>query len=95
MLLPPFVIDVHVREKGKRGFRMWLPFFLLWPLLFALVALALTVSIVVDFFLLVAGARYHHYTALLLGVGSLLAALRGMNGRIHDKNDALVHFDIY
>ena len=73
--LPPLVIDVRVEEEGSRGFRIWLPFFLLWPLLFVSSALALIGTLVVDLALLLGGARYHHYTLLVLR--SLRPARRG------------------
>lgn len=94
MILPPLVIDVRVRERDKRNFRIWFPFVLLWPLLFVLVGFALVVTLVVDFALLVAGARYHHYTLLLLGALQVLADLRGTEAHI-DSTTTLVTVEIY
>jgi hypothetical protein len=93
--LPPLVIDVRVRETGKKGFRIWLPFFLLWPLLLIVVGFALVVSLTVDLALLIAGARYHHYTALLLRSVQLLAETRGTCARIDSRDDSKVDVDIY
>jgi hypothetical protein len=42
--LPPLVIDVRVRETGSRSFRIWLPFFLLWPILFIVIGFVLLVT---------------------------------------------------
>lgn len=93
MLLLPMIIDVRVREEGNRGFRLWLPFFLLWPLVLPIFALAFMVSCVADLALIVAGARYHHYTALLLGTVRLFAEMRGTHAHIVDS-DSFVHVDI-
>lgn len=93
MFLPPMIIDVHLREEGSRGFRLWLPFFLLWPLVLPVFLLALLVSSIADLALIVAGARYHHYTALLLGTVRLLAEMRGTHAHIVDS-DSFVHVDI-
>lgn len=93
MILPPLVIDVRVREQGHRGFRIWFPFFLLWPLLFLIVGFMLLVTLLVDLALLVSGARYHHYTALLFGTLHLLAEVRGTRADVRDSN-SLVHVTI-
>lgn len=94
-LLPPFVIDVRVRSPKSRSFRIWLPFFLLWPLLLIIVGFALLVSVVVDFALLIAGARYHHYTLLLLRTMQLLAAVRGTHAHINSSDSGILNVDIY
>ena len=94
MFLPPLVIDVRVKETDSRGFRIWFPFFLLWPLLFLLVGFALLVSLLVDAALYLAGARYHHYTLLLLNGMHLLAETRGTRAYVQDSNN-LVNVYIY
>jgi hypothetical protein len=94
MILPPLVIDVRVQERGARRFRIWLPFVLLWPLLFIVVGFALVVSVVVDIALLVVGARFHSYTRLLLGGMQLLADVRGTSAHV-DSTENLVDIKIY
>lgn len=94
MILPPLVIDVRVRERGSRAFRIWFPFVLLWPLLFVLVGFALVVTILVDLVLLLAGSRYHHSTALLLGAMHVLADLRGTSAHV-DSASTFVAVEIY
>lgn len=92
--MPPLVIDVSVRENGANRFRLWFPFFLLWPLLLVLVGFALIVAILIDLALLLANARYHHYTLFLINTLRVLAAVRGTRGQI--TNDTTnVDFDIY
>lgn len=94
MILPPLVIDVRVREEGSRNFRIWFPFVLLWPLLLIVVGFALTVSVLVDLALFMTGARYHHYTMLLLGTLGLLAEVRGTHAHVRSTT-TLVDVDIY
>jgi hypothetical protein len=93
MILPPWLIDVKVREEGEKGFRIWLPFFLFWPLILIVLVLALIVTIVVDVILFVIGQRYHHYTLLLLGCMKLLAETRGTHAHVSGP-DTLVHVTI-
>jgi hypothetical protein len=92
--VPPLVIDVRVRETGSRSFRIWLPFFLLWPILFIVIGFALLVTAVVDLALFIAGARYHHYTLLVLGSLRVLAEVRGTHVNAV-TDDSHVKVDIY
>jgi hypothetical protein len=94
-ILPPVVIDVRVREREKRGFRLWLPLFLLWPILLIVVGFALVVSLAIDVALWVAGARYHHYTLLLLKCLNVLAQVRGTRAHIRSADSTLVDVNIY
>ena len=80
----PAVVDVRVLEAERTRFRMWLPLFLLWPLMLVLAVLALVATIVVDALLLVAGQRYHYYSALLMGSLGALCETRGMKIYIED-----------
>jgi hypothetical protein len=94
-ILPPLVIDVRVREPGKRGFRIWFPFVILWPLLFLIVGFLLLITVLVDMALLIAGAEYHHYTLLVLSTFRLLAYTRGTHARVNSSDSTLVYLDVY
>jgi len=83
--LPPLVFDVRVREEGKRGFRIWFPFFLLWPVLLIVVGVALVITLLVDIALLFSGARYHHYSMLLLQSLRMLAETRGTHAHVRSE----------
>jgi hypothetical protein len=78
MSIPPVIVSIRVREEGHRGFRIWLPLFLVWPFLFVLWVLALVVAIVVDALLFVSGQRYHHYSKLLVWFFETSCDLRGL-----------------
>lgn len=86
MNVPPYAIDVRVVEPGRRGFRIWIPMFLLWPLLFVLGVIALLVTILVDATLFAAGQRYHHYSAFLLRSFDALAETRGLKVYAKDED---------
>ncbi len=92
--LPPLVIDVRVREEGRRVFWMWLPVVLLWPLLFVLLALALLVAVVLDLALWLGGAPFHRVTAALLGSLRVLSAVRGTRVRV-DSDTTYIRVNIY
>ena len=62
MSLPPMVLDVSIAPRGGRRRRLWLPLFLLWPLVLALALL---------------GRRYHHCTSLPLRSLVALSETRG------------------
>ncbi len=85
---------MRVKEEDSRSFSIWLPIFLLWPLLLPLVTLALVGTLIADLVLLLAGARYHHYTLFVLRSLCLLAAARGTHVRANNDG-SLVNVDIY
>lgn len=93
-IMPPLVIDVRVREQNAKEHRIWFPFVILWPLLLIIVGFALVVALIVDFALLLANARYHHYTLLLFHSLGLLAAMRGTRAHINSENSR-IDIDIY
>jgi hypothetical protein len=93
-MVPPVVVDVRVRKEDARGFRIWVPFVLLWPLMFIVLGLALLVTVFVDLALRAAGSGYHHYTSLLVGTIRLLPETRGTRAHIVNET-SLVDIEIY
>jgi len=92
--LPPLLIDVRVREQDDRGRRIWLPLFLLWPPLFIIVGFVLLVTALVDIALVIVGARYHHYSLLVLNTVRLFGEVRGTHvNAFHNKSR--INVDIY
>jgi hypothetical protein len=89
------VVNVRVHESEGRRFRIWLPVILLWPLLLIVVGFALVVTVLVDLVLYLAGARYYHYTLLLLGALKLLAECRGTHAHVLSRDQSVVDVDIY
>lgn len=94
VILPPAFINVRVHKEGEAHFRLWLPFFLLWPLLLVVGVLALVASLLADLVLLLVGAAYHHYTRLLLGVMKTLPETRGTTVHVRARDASLVDVTI-
>jgi hypothetical protein len=84
MNVPPAILDLRVAPPDRRPVHVWLPLFLLWPLALALGILALVLTVLVDFVLVVLGQRYHHYTLLLVRSFGALCETRGMVIRVND-----------
>jgi hypothetical protein len=84
-MMPPAIVDVLVVPKGRKRVHIWVPMFLLWPLLLVLAILGLVLTIVVDSVLLVSFRRYHDYTRLLLGCLGLFADCRGLSLDIDNR----------
>jgi hypothetical protein len=89
MNVPPAILDLRVAPPDRRPVHVWLPLFLLWPLALALGILALVLTVLVDFVLVVLGQRYHHYTLLLVRSFGALCATRGMVIRVNDGTTVL------
>jgi len=86
MIVPPSLLRIELPGKGRerRGFQLWLPLFLMWPLFFILALLALSVAVSVDAVLVVARARFHGYTRLTIACMRTLCAIRGT--RVHVRS---------
>lgn len=93
MILPPYLLDLRIEPETGHRIRLWLPLFLLWPLLLVLGVLALVLTILADCVLAVMGSRYHSYTLLLIGCFGMFAELRGTTVHV-DSTDALVYLAI-
>jgi hypothetical protein len=92
--VPPLIVDLRVAQAGRRPFRLWLPLFLLWPLVAVLGALALAVAALMDAAAVATGGRSRHATALVLGVFGALAAARGTELDI-DNDRTAVHLTVH
>lgn len=82
-MFPPMLIYVRVATPEHARHGVWLPLFLIWLLLLPLIVLILTLTVAVDFVLLLIGQEYHHYTLFLLRAFGLLGATRGTIVHIH------------
>lgn len=84
MSFPPSLLYVKIRDDGKNRLGIWLPLFLLWPLIIIILALVFLLTILVDFFLVLADARYHSFTRLVFGAMITLFEIRGL--KVHIEN---------
>ena len=89
MNVPPAILDLRVAPPDRRPVHVWLPLFLLWPIVLVLAVLALVVTICVDFVLILLGQRYHQFTMLLARSLGALCETRGMVIRVNDKETAV------
>jgi hypothetical protein len=93
-IMPPWLIDVRVKEPGKKGFRIWVPFVIFWPLMLALGLVALVVSAILDAVLFIVGAKYHHFTMLLISFIEVFSECRGMKVDVQEESGEIVHVAI-
>lgn len=45
-MIPPSIMRIRVREKGKHNISLWLPLFLLWPIIIVFTAILLPFLII-------------------------------------------------
>ena len=76
MKAPPAVVDVHVAHGGGRKLHLWLPVFLLWPLLLLVGGLVIAVAALVDAVLFAMG-RPQRFTPFVLGCFEAAGESRG------------------
>jgi hypothetical protein len=81
----PFVLDLTVEPVDAKRVHVWLPLFLLWPLLAALALVGLVLTLIADIVLVLVGRGHQGYTVLLWRVLALLGDTRGMRLRFNDK----------
>ena len=88
---PPLIMRIRIKNR-KHRFGLWLPLFLIWPLL-------LVLGIILLPFLLIAAVLLWHLwwvRPLLFGIPvlfQLLCALRGLKVEIEQNSErVLVHF---
>lgn len=84
----PLILLVGFRTYNRRGFRLWIPLFLVWLLLLPLVLVLLPFA-----FLVLALMRVNPLRVLLTS-WQILVGLRGTNIEVQDGN-ALVLIRIY
>ena len=82
MILPPAILDMRVPRSDGSPLHLWLPVFLLWPLLWLIWLLALLAAALLDLGLLISGRAYHRYTLLLWQCYLVLCHTRGLALRV-------------
>ena len=85
MTFPPAICDVRVAQSGDRPFHLWLPLFLLWPLVLVFAVVGLVLTVVADVVIWLLGGRFHQYAPLLLGLLGMLTEMRGVDLHIHNE----------
>jgi hypothetical protein len=81
----PLFLDLTVEPADAKRVHLWLPLFLLWPLLAVLALIGLVLTLLVDIVLVLVGRGYQGYTVLLWRVLAMLGDTKGMRLRFNDK----------
>jgi len=93
MTMPPMVVNLRVVSGGERKVRLWIPMFLLWPLVLVLALLALVFTILADIVLLLSRGPFHHSTRVLLAALAAAVETRGLRISI-DGPGTIVHVSV-
>jgi hypothetical protein len=81
MKLPPMLFHIRIRPSGRKGFGIWLPMFLLWPLLVPLMAAVIVLALVADF----ASVFRFRLTMMSVAVWVLICEMRGVRVAVEGK----------
>jgi hypothetical protein len=88
MKLPPYLVAMRVVQEQRTKIRLWLPLFLLWPLILPFVLLTLIGTVIVDAFRFIAG-RKGAYSRLVVGVLGILGEIRGTEIFVQDSKNTV------
>lgn len=92
-MFPPMLLYLRAGKRDSQRVGLWLPLFLVWLILLPIVLFVLALTVLADGVLFFAGARYHHYTLLLLRCFGVLGAMRGMVVRV-DSPKSVVDIEL-
>lgn len=90
MKLPPYLMYMKIINEKGRGFGMWLPVFLLWPLVLILYVFLLPFLLLADFGLYLARQPFHRFTRFVTEVLMILPETRGVTVDIKDGSSSHV-----
>ena len=90
----PMIVWLRIKKSGQgKGVRLWIPMFLVWPVILLLLLLLLPLMLLVDLILSLIGWGSFPVLRLVGGMGSLLSAARGLRVNVSNKNEK-VHITI-
>jgi hypothetical protein len=84
MTYPPYLLDMDIEPLEGKPVHIWLPLFLVWPLVLLVALVAFAVTIPLDVILFLGGQSYHKYSLLLWRCLELLTETSGMVIRVRD-----------
>lgn len=84
MTMPPMLMHLHFVAPDRAPVNVWLPLFLLWPLVALLLLVPLLLVMLVDVVLFLVGQRYHHYSVLIVRALALVGDTRGLVVRVNN-----------
>ena len=77
----PSIMNLRIEDGNKFRLRLWLPLFLVWPVVFVLFLILLPFFVVAEVVLRLTNVQIYLFR-MLGGVFSLLSALRGLTVRV-------------
>jgi hypothetical protein len=84
-VIPPLVMRLKVQQGSGRGVGLWLPVFLLWIVLVAIVLPLLPLLLIADVILALRRSKVS-LTGILWGVWNVLCAMRGLRVEVKGAN---------
>ena len=88
MNMPPAWLSIKVEKQRQKRVRLWLPLFILWPLILVLALLALLVAVVLDLVSRRIGKK-NGYARFIVGCLGVLAASRGAQVLVDGKEQTV------
>lgn len=90
----PSIINLRIQSGQHFRLRLWLPVFIVWPILIVLFLLLLPFIVIAELVMRVAGTGIRLF-AMIGGVVSVLSSMRGTVVRVDSpKSDSIVHVTI-
>jgi small neutral amino acid transporter SnatA (MarC family) len=90
----PSIINLRIQSGHHFKLKLWLPLFIMWPIILVLFLLLLPFLVIADFVLFVTGVRIQLFR-IIGGVVSVLSAMRGTVVRVNSpKSDSIVNVTI-
>ncbi|NLE02912.1 MAG: hypothetical protein GX640_23840 [Fibrobacter sp.] len=84
-MIPPILFDIHFKYHDRKGFRIWFPFFILWPLLLFILLLLLPPAAITQIFLCNRGIKPF---SILIALVELFSSMRGISVFFKQKNNS-------
>lgn len=85
MILPPSVLRVRIVESGRRKLRLWIPMFLVWPIVIALMIVLSPVALIV----FISWSRARDYIKAGPQILGALWAMRGLRVDVGEHQDGV------
>jgi small neutral amino acid transporter SnatA (MarC family) len=90
----PSIINLKIQSGSHFKLKLWLPVFIVWPVLIVLFLLLLPFLVIAEVVMRIAGTGIHLF-AMIGGVVSVLSAMRGTVVRVNSpKSDSIVNVTI-
>jgi small neutral amino acid transporter SnatA (MarC family) len=77
----PSIMNLRIEDSNKFRLRLWLPLFLVWPIVLVLFLILLPFLVVAEVVLRLTNVQIYLFR-MLGGVFSLLSAMRGLTVRV-------------